>query len=40
VAQERALLPRYVGNVLALRLLLALVRAVACITPVNTTRAG
>jgi O-antigen/teichoic acid export membrane protein len=32
VAQERALLPRYVGNVLALRLLLALLAAVACIT--------
>jgi O-antigen/teichoic acid export membrane protein len=32
VAQERALLPRYVGNVLALRLLLAFVAAVACIT--------
>ena len=32
VAQERALLPRYVGNVLALRLLLGLLAAVACIT--------
>src|SRR5205085_8463923 len=32
VAQDRALLPRYVGNVLALRLLLALFAAVACIT--------
>ncbi|HKC74881.1 MAG TPA: oligosaccharide flippase family protein, partial [Chloroflexota bacterium] len=31
VAQDRALLPRYVGNVLALRLLLALLAAVACI---------
>ena len=40
VAQERALLPRYVGNVLALRLLLALLVAVACITPANTIRVG